>query len=889
MYFSKTYVPDDNFEAYLETHDASGNSVTLGDSISMGDGIANNDSVLTANISGVTNLNVLNQSIADLTGIEDFASLTDLRCSYNQLTSLDVSQNTVLTNLYCGYNQLIQLNINSLINLEKIDCEQNQLSSVDLSTNTSLSEIDFTFNQLSGQLDVSNCGFNSINNKGRLQLAYNNLSSLILPDSTYVDHLDLAHNNLDTFDLSGLHFVSASKHLHLNNNNLIKIDLRKCHFQLFNCDSNQLVSLDMRNGDNTNILEINSTGNPNLTCISVDDTAYSNSNWIGNNDFEFDPQVNFSDDCASFVLGPTASFSATPTTICLGDAIAFTDTSSGSPTSWSWDFGDGNSSTAQNPTHVYATAGTYDVKLVVTNSGGSDSLTKMGYITINGPPIAGTITGASSIVSGALSYLTTDGDLGGTWSSSNTAVATINPTNGIISGIAIGTSIISYTVTGTGGCSDSTSTLLVSVTSQEVITSNGGTVYTCTGNFTDDGGSAGNYTNNQNYILTICPDGGNLTKLNFTSFDVESGNDYLKIYDGNSNTSPLLGTYDNSTPLSGIISATANNATGCLTFEFYSNSSVTNTGWVAEISCVHPLAKTYVPDNSFEAFLEANGMGDGIANNDSVLTASIDTVTYLNVSRYLGSYFWGTNMYIYDLTGIEDFVSLDTLYCRLHEISSLDVSSCTSLEYLNCSSNQITSLDVSSCLSLQNLNCGSNQLTNLDLSSNTSLEIIYCNHNQLTSLDISSNTLLKEFYCYSNQLTSLDVSSNVLLERFSCNYNQITSLDFSSCTLLEYLQCSLNQLTSIDVTSCTLLETLECDMNQLPSLDVSSCTSLIELRCDENQLTSLDVGSCTLLNNLSCNNNQLISLDLSSTSLTVLNWNTYINIPKVWRNIIIIN
>ena len=62
------------------------------------------------------------------------------------------------------------------------------------------------------------------------------------------------------------------------------------------------------------------------------------------------------------------------------------------------------------------------MKLVVTNSGGSDSLTKMGYITINGPPIAGTITGASSIVSGALSYLTTDGDLGGTWSSSNTAV-----------------------------------------------------------------------------------------------------------------------------------------------------------------------------------------------------------------------------------------------------------------------------------------------------------------------------------------------------------------------------------------------------------------------------------------------------------------------------------
>ena len=107
---------------------------------------------------------------------------------------------------------------------------------------------------------------------------------------------------------------------------------------------------------------------------------------------------------------------------------------------------------------------------------------------------------------------------------------------------------------------------------------------------------------------------------------------------------------------SGIISATATNATGCLTFEFYSNSSVTNTGWVAEISCVHPLAKTYVPDDNFEAYLESSGIGDGIANNDSVLTANISGVTNL----YL------TAVGIADLTGIQDFSALDTLYCSLN-------------------------------------------------------------------------------------------------------------------------------------------------------------------------------------------------------------------------------
>lgn len=48
-----------------------------------------------------------------------------------------------------------------------------------------------------------------------------------------------------------------------------------------------------------------------------------------------------------------------------GTAVTFTDQSTGSPSAWSWDFGDGNSSTDQNPTHSYSTAGTYTVTLTV--------------------------------------------------------------------------------------------------------------------------------------------------------------------------------------------------------------------------------------------------------------------------------------------------------------------------------------------------------------------------------------------------------------------------------------------------------------------------------------------------------------------------------------------
>src|SRR3954467_11954153 len=68
--------------------------------------------------------------------------------------------------------------------------------------------------------------------------------------------------------------------------------------------------------------------------------------------------------------------------------VAFTDLSTNTPTSWAWDFGDGGTSTVQNPTHTYATPGTYTVTLVATNAQGSDSEIKVGYIVAVLSPVA---------------------------------------------------------------------------------------------------------------------------------------------------------------------------------------------------------------------------------------------------------------------------------------------------------------------------------------------------------------------------------------------------------------------------------------------------------------------------------------------------------------------
>lgn len=80
---------------------------------------------------------------------------------------------------------------------------------------------------------------------------------------------------------------------------------------------------------------------------------------------------------------PVAAFSGTPTSGNIPLTVVFTDASTNNPTSWSWDFGDGGTSTAQNPSHTYTVAGSYTVTLTATNAYGSDSEVKTGYITAN--------------------------------------------------------------------------------------------------------------------------------------------------------------------------------------------------------------------------------------------------------------------------------------------------------------------------------------------------------------------------------------------------------------------------------------------------------------------------------------------------------------------------
>ncbi|MGD0951664.1 MAG: PKD domain-containing protein, partial [Methanotrichaceae archaeon] len=97
---------------------------------------------------------------------------------------------------------------------------------------------------------------------------------------------------------------------------------------------------------------------------------------------------------------PTADFTATSTSGCAPLTVIFTDASNGNGqdiTGWTWDFGDTTTYSGQtSPAHIYSSPGTYTVRLTVTTSCGTNTMTKTGYITAYGPPTADFTTTSTS-------------------------------------------------------------------------------------------------------------------------------------------------------------------------------------------------------------------------------------------------------------------------------------------------------------------------------------------------------------------------------------------------------------------------------------------------------------------------------------------------------------
>ncbi|MGX1025250.1 choice-of-anchor L domain-containing protein, partial [Psychroflexus sp. MBR-150] len=170
----------------------------------------------------------------------------------------------------------------------------------------------------------------------------------------------------------------------------------------------------------------------------------------------------------------------------------------------------------------------------------------------------------------------------------------------------------------------------------------GTTDNTCVGLFTDSGGTNGSYADNENFIYTICPDVSNLfTILEFKEFQLQDGFDTLIVYDSDTNDPAAeIGTFTGNladNPELQLIAASENNPTRCLTFEFISDGSITDLGWVAEIKCqenMFPISNGTV--NTCEGlFTDTGGANDEYANNENfVYTICSDDPDFISVLEF---------------------------------------------------------------------------------------------------------------------------------------------------------------------------------------------------------------------------------------------------------------
>ena len=174
VYITDANVPDKTFREYLlKQFDKDGNGV-----------------LTPAERYAVTEIDVENKYISNLSGIQFFPNLKVLNCGHNRLTKLDVSENTVLQELVCWENQLTSLDVSQNTALQELACFENQLTSLDVSQNPALQKLSCWDNRLT-ELDVS-----KNTELTYLDCSYNRLTELDVSQNTKLTELYFVSNKI---------------------------------------------------------------------------------------------------------------------------------------------------------------------------------------------------------------------------------------------------------------------------------------------------------------------------------------------------------------------------------------------------------------------------------------------------------------------------------------------------------------------------------------------------------------------------------------------------------------------------------------------------------------------------------------------------------------------
>ena len=183
----------------------------------------------------ILSIDVRNNKISDLSGIQYFPYLNTLICYNNIITSIDVSMLDYLTELSCSYNNIHSIILNE--SLKYLDCYANEISDLNVRNCINLKKLECETNKLSS-LDLTNC-----NKLEFVSCGDNRIKNLKIGKNSHLSKIDCAYNDLSSLDVSKCNRITT---IVCDHNKLRKIKLgTNSLLSVLMCSANKLYSLDI--------------------------------------------------------------------------------------------------------------------------------------------------------------------------------------------------------------------------------------------------------------------------------------------------------------------------------------------------------------------------------------------------------------------------------------------------------------------------------------------------------------------------------------------------------------------------------------------------------------------------------------------------------------------
>ena len=274
---NRTYIPDDSFEGLL---------------IGLGYDDVMDDHIITNNIERLKVLDISNAKISDLTGIEDFRSLNNLKAGGNEIEIADLSQNKGLVSVHLENNNINEIKLPTDSKIELLWLAENKLKTLNLATQYALQKLNVTKNELNKLTVKSNV------NLDELAISNNQFSSIDISKNTALELFYAYENKINEINLAN---NLKLRYLWLSNNPIDYLELSKLtKLESFKAIDTKLNYLNLKNGNNDILRSVHLQSNPYLVCVEVDNAEKASAKEGEYFNWSKEAQTTFSENCNNF-------------------------------------------------------------------------------------------------------------------------------------------------------------------------------------------------------------------------------------------------------------------------------------------------------------------------------------------------------------------------------------------------------------------------------------------------------------------------------------------------------------------------------------------------------------------------------------------------------------